>query len=77
MPIVNLSTHPAQYVTVGELAEYWGVSRQQIHKRIESGTLAAIRLGARLYRVRTVSALEFERQASVCAERPGALPLMH
>ena len=68
MPIVNLATHPAQFVTVAELAKYWAVSRQQIHKRIESGALVAIRLGSRLYRVRTQSALEFERQASVLGE---------
>ena len=65
MPIVDLATHEAQFVTVGELAEYWGVSRQQIYKRIESGFLPAIRLGSRLYRVRRQAALEFERQASV------------
>jgi excisionase family DNA binding protein len=76
MPILNLSTHPTQYVTVAELAEYWGVSRQQIHKRIESGTLPAIKLGARLYRVRTESALEFERQARVDAGRPHTLRVL-
>lgn len=67
MPIVNLDTHPEQFVTVAELAEYWGVSRQQIHKRIGSGALAAIRLGSRLCRVRTEAAREFERQAIVLA----------
>lgn len=65
MAIRNLATHPAHYVTVGELAEYWAVSRQQIYMRIESGSLSAIRLGSRLYRVRTQAALEFERRASV------------
>lgn len=63
--IRNLATHPASYVTVAELAEYWAVSRQQIHKRIESGMLDAIRLGSRLYRIRTQAALEFERRAAV------------
>ncbi len=65
MPIRNLATHPAQFVTIAELAEYWAVSRQQIHKRIESGSLSAIRFSERLYRVRTQEALEFERRASV------------
>ena len=65
MPIRNLSIHPAHYLTVGELAEYWAVSRQQIYKRIESGSLAAIRLGARIYRVPTESAVEYERGAMV------------
>jgi excisionase family DNA binding protein len=71
MPIRNLSTHPAHYLTVGELADYWAVSRQQIYKRIESGALEAIRLGARLYRVPTEAALEFERRANVFGVSPG------
>ena len=65
MSIKNLATHPARYLTVAELAEYWAVSRQQIYKRIESGTLDAIRLGSRLYRVPAHAALEFERRARV------------
>lgn len=65
MPIQDLASHHARYVTVAELAEYWAVSRRQIYKRIESGTLDAIRLGFRLYRVRTEAALAFERRATV------------
>lgn len=65
MPIRDLAAHTAYYVTVADLAEYWAVSRQQIYKRIESGALAAIRLGSRLYRVRTNAALEYERRISV------------
>jgi excisionase family DNA binding protein len=65
MPIRDLADHPARYVTIAELAEYWAVSRQQIYKRIESGAIEAIQLGSRLYRVRTVAALEYERRASV------------
>jgi excisionase family DNA binding protein len=65
MPIRNLSTHPAHYLTVAELADYWAVSRQQIYKRIESGALGAIRLGSRIYRVPAHVALEYERRASV------------
>jgi len=65
MAIQDLASHPARYVTVAELADYWAVSRRQIHKRIESGSLEAIRLGWRLYRVRTEAALEFERCAIV------------
>lgn len=67
MPIRDLGTHPARYVTIAELAEYWGVSRQQIYKRIDSGALEAIQLGSRLVRVRTAAALEYERQARVSA----------
>ena len=65
MPIRDLATHSACYVTVGDLAQYWAVSRQQIYKRIESGALESIRLSSRLYRIRTSAALDYERRASV------------
>ena len=65
MPIRDLASHQARYVTIAELAEYWGVSRQQIYKRIDSGALEAIQLGSRLVRVRTIAALEYERNALV------------
>jgi excisionase family DNA binding protein len=65
MAIRDLASHSARFVTIAELAEYWAVSRQQIYKRIESGALEGIRLGSRLYRVRTSAALEYERRASV------------
>ena len=65
MPIRDLATHQSKYVTVPELAEYWAVSRQQIYKRIELGDLEAIRLSARLYRVRTVAALQFEQRVNI------------
>lgn len=75
MAIRDLGSHPATYVTIGELAEYWAVSRQQIYKRIESGALEAIRLGARLYRVRTSAAVEYEKRAMV-GQRLDKLPRM-
>ncbi len=65
MPIRELNSHPEHYVTVGELADYWAVSRQQIYKQIESGALVALRLGPRLYRVPTTAAIEFERAVGV------------
>lgn len=65
MAIRDLASHQARYVTIAELAEYWGVSRQQIYKRIDSGALEAIQLGSRLVRVRTTAALEYERRARV------------
>ena len=65
MPIRDLVSHQARYLTIAELAEYWGVSRQQIYKRIDSGALEAIQLGSRLVRVRTAAALEYERNARV------------
>ena len=61
----NLKSHREAYVTIGELAEYWLISRKQIYKQIEAGTLPAIRLGPRLLRIRTVDALEFEQRAKM------------
>ena len=55
-----LESHSRSYVTVGALAEYWQVSRKQIYKQIDAGTLPAIRLGPRLYRIPTGQAREFE-----------------
>ena len=63
--INNLATHPRAYVSVGELATYWGIGRKQIYKQLEAGTLEAIRLGPRLFRIRTAQALEFERKAKL------------
>ena len=71
MPIRDLVSHQARYVTIAELAEYWGVSRQQIYKRIDSGALEAIQLGSRLVRVRTAAALEYERNARVSSTSRG------
>ena len=65
MAIRDLASHHARYVTIAELAEYWGVSRQQIYKRIEAGALEAIQLGSRLVRVPATAALEYERRARV------------
>src|SRR5438034_5507993 len=72
-----LETHPESFVTTGELAEYWLVSRKQIYKQIQAGTLRALRLGPRLLRISTAEALKFERLAkmtpavtSLAASRP-------
>lgn len=65
VPVRDLKTHPEPYVTVSELAKYWLVGRKQIYKQIEAGTLAAIRLGPRLLRIRTADAIEFERRADL------------
>jgi len=62
---VNLATHTEKYVSVGQLAEYWQVSRKQIYKQIDAGTLRAIRLGPRLLRIRTADAIEFEQRAKM------------
>jgi excisionase family DNA binding protein len=63
--IDDLATHPRAYVSVGELAGYWGIGRKQIYKQLDAGTLEAIRLGPRLYRISTAKALEFERKAKL------------
>jgi excisionase family DNA binding protein len=63
--IRSLKDHPSPYLTTSELAEYWLVSRKQIYKQIDAGTLKAIRLGPRLMRVSKTDALEFERIAKM------------
>lgn len=66
--IRNLREHTDPYVTTSELAQYWAVSRKQIYKQIEAGTLKAIRLGPRLLRISTAEALAFERSARMMAD---------
>ncbi len=64
MTIRDLRTHPASYVSVGELAEYWDISRERVYHHIENGALVAVRLGPRSYRIRREHALEFEERMS-------------
>jgi excisionase family DNA binding protein len=69
-PVIrSLEMHPRPFVTTSELSEYWLVSRKQIYKQIQAGTLKAIRLGPRLMRVSTAEALAFERMAKMQPER--------
>ena len=68
---MDLQKHPDPYVTTSDLAGYWRVSRKQIYKQIDAGTLPAIRLGPRLLRIRTADARKFERLANM---RPPATP---
>jgi len=63
--IQSLELHPRPFVTTSELSEYWLVSRKQIYKQIQAGTLKAIRLGPRLMRISTAEALTFERMAKM------------
>jgi excisionase family DNA binding protein len=63
MAIEALSTHPRPFVSIRELADYWDVSRHAIYKQIDAGTLPAVRLGPRLYRIRTIDAIDFARSA--------------
>jgi excisionase family DNA binding protein len=66
--INSLQEHAEPYVTTSELAEYWMVSRSQIYKHIEAGTLRAIRLGPRLLRISTAEAIDFERRAKLAPQ---------
>ena len=59
MAIQELSSHARPFVTIRELAQYWGVSRHELYKQLEAGTLPAVRLGPRLYRIRTADAIRF------------------
>jgi excisionase family DNA binding protein len=68
MRIQALSTHPDAFVTVRELAAYWVVSPRQIYKQICQGSLPAVSVGRRSYRIPTKAAAEFERRMTV---RPG------
>jgi excisionase family DNA binding protein len=78
MPIRELATHSTPYVSVGELATYWNVSRKQIYKQIDAGTLEAIRLGPRLFRIRTVVARDFEERARMrVLDLPSRLGTFH
>jgi excisionase family DNA binding protein len=77
--IRRLEEHTEPFVTVAALAKYWAVSRKQIYKQIEAGTLTALKFGPRLLRIRTTEALRFEQDAKMTAVRrdePGQ-PLRH
>jgi hypothetical protein len=63
--ITNLRTHAESYVTTSGLADYWQVSRKQIYKQIDAGTLVAIRLGPRSLRISTAEAIRFEEIAKM------------
>jgi excisionase family DNA binding protein len=63
--IMDLQKHPDPYVTTSDLAGYWRVSRKQIYKQIDAGTLRAIRLGPRLLRISTAEAIRFEHLAKM------------
>jgi excisionase family DNA binding protein len=65
MAIENLESHPSRYVSVFDLMQYWGLSRYALYKQIDAGTLPAIRLGPRLYRIHANDALMFQRSANL------------
>lgn len=74
MTIRDLSSHPAAYVTIAELAHHWRVSPRQVRKHIEAGTLEATMLGPRLLRIRTDAALELERMLKIPASKKETYP---
>ena len=59
-PIRDLRTHAAPFVSVGQLAEYWGYHAHTIHRWVRCGRLPAMR-GSE-YRVRTTDALALEAE---------------
>ena len=78
--ISHLESHPDVYVSVADLAAYWCVSRKQIYKQIQAGTLSAVRIGPRLLRIRTAEAIKFERVAKLApalAQRPTPAVVRH
>jgi excisionase family DNA binding protein len=66
MAITDLQTHPAAYVRINELAQYFGVSRDTVHKWISCGLVVVIRPGRRkVVRILTTSARALEGDLSV------------
>lgn len=63
MPVRSVASLSEPYVSVAQLCEHWAVSRNEIYKQIEAGTLPAVRLGPRLYRIRREDAVRFEERA--------------
>jgi hypothetical protein len=69
--IQSLASHPSAYVTPAELAKYWQLAPTELLEHIQDGTLKAIRFGARLFRIRTKDAIEFERRTRIWPRRQG------
>ncbi len=74
MRLHDLVTHPSHYLSVAQLCEYWALSRNEIYKQIEAGTLPVVRLGPRLYRVRKEEAIRFEQRAGLSRKQTKAAP---
>ena len=69
MRITQLAKHSSSYVTPGELAEYWGVSRKLIYKQINDGQLKAVRLSPRIVRINVRDAQHFESRVQLSTVR--------
>jgi hypothetical protein len=72
MAILDLASHPFAYVTIAELSDYWRLSRVRVIEHVAAGRLEAIELGPGIYRVRTATALAFERENLVGNSPRGA-----
>jgi len=60
MTIIDLTTHPEPYVSVGALARYWCVAPSTIYRHIDKGALYAERIGPyRLIRIPTSEARRY------------------
>jgi hypothetical protein len=75
--IIDLQTHPERFVTMSDLADYWRVTRKQIVKQIEAGTLRTVRLAPRMVRVRTRDAIGFEEMAAMAPSERKTLSRRH
>ena len=56
--IENLATHPEPFITVKQLAMYWGVAEKTIYRGIDKGSLVVTRIG-RAVRIATDDARRF------------------
>ena len=56
--IENLATFPEAFVTVRQLAMYWGVTEQTIYRAVTKKSLVATRIG-RAVRIATADARRF------------------
>jgi excisionase family DNA binding protein len=68
--LTDLHAYPGAFVTVGQLSDYWKISRKHVLRLIESGDLESVRLGPKTHRVPVRSAADFERRR----QKSGKLP---
>jgi excisionase family DNA binding protein len=68
--LTDLHAYPGTFVTVGQLSDYWRISRKHVLRLIESGDLESVRLGPKTQRVPVHSAVAFERRH----QQSGKLP---
>lgn len=60
--IIDLDRHPDPFVSVGELAQYWGVSERTIRRDIAKGALRVMRVGSSgIIRISIAAARQYGR----------------